>query len=226
MEADSPAACLMTCLNRTCECHLPTLPQCHKYQTMLPIGVLLPTGVGRVFLTIKMPQSHLATSRIPHHHLTCLAWVVYPMGDRISRCKEWWRQTSPSTTTTSPGPRKPSPCTGFPPCLCLLLLLLTGPAWEDHLLLTGGVLPLETTPEQSQTTWATVLQNLTTWQPGYQLLFQLSGVFQLLRYYQLFLYPALLHECVGQVCPIQDDEDGHLSYKLGDIIENETQRCE
>ena len=28
-----------------------------------------------------------------------------------------------------------------------------------------------------------------------------------------------------QVCPIQDDEDGHLSYKLGDIIENETQRC-
>ena len=28
------------------------------------------------------------------------------------------------------------------------------------------------------------------------------------------------------MCPIQDDEDGHLSYKLGDIIENETQRCE
>ena len=28
-----------------------------------------------------------------------------------------------------------------------------------------------------------------------------------------------------QVCPIQDDEDGHLSYKLGDIIENENQRC-
>jgi len=27
-----------------------------------------------------------------------------------------------------------------------------------------------------------------------------------------------------KVCPIQDDEDGHLSYKLGDIIENETQR--
>jgi len=29
---------------------------------------------------------------------------------------------------------------------------------------------------------------------------------------------------VPKVCPIQDDEDGHLSYKLGDIIENETQR--
>ena len=29
-----------------------------------------------------------------------------------------------------------------------------------------------------------------------------------------------------KVCPIQDDEDGHLSYKLGDIIENETHRCE
>ena len=28
-----------------------------------------------------------------------------------------------------------------------------------------------------------------------------------------------------QVCPIQDDEDGHLSYKLGDIIENDQQRC-
>lgn len=27
-----------------------------------------------------------------------------------------------------------------------------------------------------------------------------------------------------KVCPIQDDEDGHLSYKLGDIIENETDR--
>jgi len=27
-----------------------------------------------------------------------------------------------------------------------------------------------------------------------------------------------------KVCPIQDDEDGHLSYKLGDIIENENQR--
>jgi len=27
-----------------------------------------------------------------------------------------------------------------------------------------------------------------------------------------------------KVCPILDDEDGHLSYKLGDIIENETQR--
>jgi len=31
-------------------------------------------------------------------------------------------------------------------------------------------------------------------------------------------------EDTPQVCPIQDDEDGHLSYKLGDIIENETQR--
>ena len=29
-----------------------------------------------------------------------------------------------------------------------------------------------------------------------------------------------------KVCPIQDDEDGHLSYKLGDIIENEQHRCE
>jgi hypothetical protein len=28
-----------------------------------------------------------------------------------------------------------------------------------------------------------------------------------------------------KVCPILDDEDGHLSYKLGDIIENENQRC-
>jgi len=27
-----------------------------------------------------------------------------------------------------------------------------------------------------------------------------------------------------KVCPIQDDEDGHLSYKLGDIIENEQHR--
>jgi len=27
-----------------------------------------------------------------------------------------------------------------------------------------------------------------------------------------------------KVCPISDDEDGHLSYKLGDIIENETER--
>jgi len=27
-----------------------------------------------------------------------------------------------------------------------------------------------------------------------------------------------------KVCPIQDDEDGHLSYKLGDIIENDQQR--
>jgi len=27
-----------------------------------------------------------------------------------------------------------------------------------------------------------------------------------------------------KVCPISDDEDGHLSYKLGDIIENETHR--
>lgn len=30
----------------------------------------------------------------------------------------------------------------------------------------------------------------------------------------------------AKVCPIQDDEDGHLSYKLGDIIENENFRCE
>ncbi len=29
-----------------------------------------------------------------------------------------------------------------------------------------------------------------------------------------------------QVCPIQDDEDGHLSYKLGDVIEHDNQRCE
>jgi len=27
-----------------------------------------------------------------------------------------------------------------------------------------------------------------------------------------------------KACPIQDDEDGHLSYKLGDIIENDTHR--
>lgn len=30
----------------------------------------------------------------------------------------------------------------------------------------------------------------------------------------------------AKVCPIQDDEDGHLSYKLGDIIENDNFRCE
>ena len=29
----------------------------------------------------------------------------------------------------------------------------------------------------------------------------------------------------AKVCPIQDDEDGHLSYKLGDVIENENYRC-
>ncbi len=29
-----------------------------------------------------------------------------------------------------------------------------------------------------------------------------------------------------QVCPILDDEDGHLSYKLGDVIEHDNQRCE
>jgi len=28
----------------------------------------------------------------------------------------------------------------------------------------------------------------------------------------------------AKVCPIQDDEDGHLSYKLGDVIENENYR--
>lgn len=38
--------------------------------------------------------------------------------------------------------------------------------------------------------------------------------------------PAQWSMPAPKVCPIQDDEDGHLSYKLGDIIENETKRCE
>ena len=33
------------------------------------------------------------------------------------------------------------------------------------------------------------------------------------------------YRSTAKVCPIQDDEDGHLSYKLGDIIENENFRC-
>ena len=36
---------------------------------------------------------------------------------------------------------------------------------------------------------------------------------------------AAQYRVAPKVCPIQDDEDGHLSYKLGDIIENETHRC-
>jgi len=32
------------------------------------------------------------------------------------------------------------------------------------------------------------------------------------------------YRSAAKVCPIQDDEDGHLSYKLGDIIENENFR--
>lgn len=35
---------------------------------------------------------------------------------------------------------------------------------------------------------------------------------------------AAQYRVAPKVCPIQDDEDGHLSYKLGDIIENETHR--
>ena len=31
---------------------------------------------------------------------------------------------------------------------------------------------------------------------------------------------------IQAVCPIGDDDDGHLSYKLGDIIENDTHKCE
>ena len=27
------------------------------------------------------------------------------------------------------------------------------------------------------------------------------------------------------VAPIGDDDDGHLAYKLGDVIEHETQKC-
>ena len=155
MEADSLApACLMTCLSLTCECHLRTSP-CHKYQTMLQTGALLPMEVEPVFLASRMLQSHLATSKILHHLLTFLEWVALQMEEvKTSHCKGSSRLISLLLLTTLLELRKRFQCTGFQPWEPFQLLHLpTDQAWEvPHPPTIGGVLLSEATQEQSPTT--------------------------------------------------------------------------